>query len=519
MFQASSEEQDVCSQCLSAEFASGELSSEVSHEELVREYAGGSTRRQQARARRMGRAFSSSTAFSMMGKVRCGFAVLLFLICTALFILGDGEQKTFLNQLAQEEQLAISISVCGIAAALLLPSYSRHKLVVGLSSLFIVVMGVFMPSLWHHRTAEVSSAPGSVQEGEATDGESVAEDGRYLKDEELTLFHKLHDEKPRGVHYVVFMRCDIDDSHKMNGTLAFGRMEQSTRNLIKSSLSRLMHGAEVLLNNSRDGNGVIFTIADAPGQRINMEQILKRYGRVYYKDTRRGVYELALESDKVQPGADVDPQARMNPHSARFAEANMKALNSLDSKLVADAARKLASANTQVLRGDICDNLLRTLESPWEAEPDAHQALVEALTVYARKGDTRIVAPLKQYFDQCIKYGRGISSPVVLRLVEEAPEQVVDAVLRLWAANPVAWNEITGKLGVHAEKQMVGFLERPNLPMERISDILTFLHDYGTELSLPVVERYATHEDKTVSAKAEGTASAIRKRVEEARAQ
>ena len=108
---------------------------------------------------------------------------------------------------------------------------------------------------------------------------------------------------------------------------------------------------------------------------------------------------------------------------------------------------------------------------------------------------------------------------MVLRLVEEAPEQVVDAVLRLWAANPVAWNEITGKLGVHAEKQMVGFLERPNLPMERISDILTFLHDYGTELSLPVVERYATHEDKTVSAKAEGTASAIRKRVEEARAQ
>lgn len=514
MFQASSEEQDVCSQCLSAEFASGGLSTEVSHEELVKEYAGGVSRRQQARARRMGRALSSSTAFSMMGKVRCGFAVLLFLICTALFILGDGEQKTFLNQLAEEEQLAISLSVCTIAAALLLPSYTRHKLVVGLSALFIVLMGVFMPSLWHHRTAELSSAPGVVTDAETTEAESVAEEGRYLKDDELTLFHKLHDEKPRGVHYVVFMRCDIDDSHKMNGSLAFGRMEQTTRNLIKSSLSRFMHGAEVLLNNSRDGNGVIFTIADVKGERINMEQILRRYGRVYYKDTRRGVYELALESDKVQPGMAADPQARMNPHSARFAEANMKALASLDAKLVADAARKLAAANTQVLRGDICDNLLRTLSSPWESEPDAHQALVEALTVYAPKGDARIVPPLKLYFDQCIKFGRGISSPVVMRLVEEAPEQVVDAVLRLWAANPVAWNEITGKLGVHAEKRMIAFLERPDLPMERIFDILTFLHDFGTEASLPVLERYISHEDKTVSAKAEGTAASIRSKAE-----
>ena len=517
MFQASSEEQDVCSQCLSAEFASGELSSEVSHEELVKEYAGGASRRQQARARRMGRALSSSTAFSMMGKVRCGFAVLLFLICTALFILGDGEQKTFLNQLAEEEQLAISISVCVISAALLLPSYSRHKLVVGLSSLFIVLMGVFMPSMWHHRTAEVGSAPGVAVDEATSATVSEAEDGRYLKDEELTMFHKLHDEKPRGVHYVVFMRCDIDDSHKVNGTLAFGRMEQSTRNLIKSSLSRFMHGAEVLLNNSRDGNGVIFTIADVKGERINMEQILKRYGRVYYKDTRRGVYELAIETDKIQPGMDADPQARMNPHSARFAEANMKALGSLDAKLVADAARKLASANTQVLRGDICDNLLRALESPWESEPDAHQALVEALTVYARKGDARVVAPLKLYFDQCIKFGRGISSPVVLRLVEEAPEQVVDAVLRLWAANPGAWNEITGKLGTHAETQMISFLERTDLPMNRIFDILTFLHDFGTEASLPVLERYLSHEDKTVSAKAEGTVASIRKRADEAK--
>lgn len=516
MFQASSEEQAVCPQCLSEEFSSGERSVEVSHEELMREYSGGASRRQLARARRMGRALSSDHAFSMMGKVRCGFAVLLFLICVALFILGDGEQKTFLNQLAENEQLAISLSVCVIAAALLLPSYSRHKLVVGLSALFIVVMGVFMPSMWHHRTSDTASVPSTLQEDAVAEEETVVEDGRYLKDEELTLFHKLHDEKPRGVHYAVFMRCDIDDSHKVNGTLAFGRMEQATRNLIKSSLSRFMHGAEVMLNNSRDGNGVIFTIADVKGERINMEQILRRYGRVYYKDTRRGVYELALESDKVQPGLDVDPQARMNPHSARFAEANMKALNSLDAKLVADAARKLAAANTQVLRGDICDNLLRALSSPWESEPDAHQALVEALTVYAQKGDKRVVAPLKLYFDQCIKYGRGISSPVVMRLVEEAPEQVVDAVLRLWAANPVAWNEITGKLGVHAEKQMVCFLERPNLPMARMSDILTFLHDYGTELSLNVVERYAEHEDKTVSAKAAGTVAAIRKRMSEA---
>ena len=52
--------------------------------------------------------------------------------------------------------------------------------------------------------------------------------------------------------------------------------------------------------------------------------------------------------------------------------------------------------------------------------------------------------------------------------------------------------------------------------MARMSDILTFLHDYGTELSLNVVERYAEHEDKTVSAKAAGTVAAIRKRMSEA---
>ncbi len=517
MFQASSEGQDVCPQCLNAEFSSGAATPATNHEELIKEYTGSATRRQQARARRLGRAFASSSAFSMMGKVRCGFAVLLFLICVVLFILGDGEQKTFLNQLEPEAQQVISISVCALAAILLLPSYTRHKLVVGLSALFIVLMGVFMPSLWHHRTAEASSTPGTVQFDEKTATTEAPEQGRYLKDEELSMYIKLHEEKPRGIHYSVFMRCDIDDNHKTNGVLTFGRMEQATRNLIKSSLSRFMHGAEVLINNSRDGNGVIFTIANASGQRINMEKILNRYGRVYYKDTRRGIYELALESDKVQAGVDIDPQARMNPHSARFAEANMKALASLDAKLVADAALKLASANTQVLRGDICDHILRTLETPWESEPDAHQALVEALTVYAREGDSRIVEPLKLYFDQCIKFGRGISSPVVERLVREAPERVADSVLRLWAANPVAWNEITGKLGTHAEQRMVTYLERGNLPLERITDILTFLHNYGTSVSLPAVERYIDNADKTVSTKAQSTAESIRKRQSESR--
>ena len=107
MFRASTESQDVCPTCLNDEFGSGVAATDFGREEFIKENSA-AMRRQQARATRLSKNFRSATAYNLIGMLRCGLGVILFMICVLLFLISDGDEMTFLNQLEYEYQLCIS---------------------------------------------------------------------------------------------------------------------------------------------------------------------------------------------------------------------------------------------------------------------------------------------------------------------------------------------------------------------------------------------------------------------------
>lgn len=510
MFRATRETQEVCSACLEAEFASGVSSTEAQHDENVKEYVG-ARKRQIERAARMGRAFRSRSAYSVVGKVRCGLAMVLFLVCVFFFVISDGEQMTVLNQLDFVYQISISISVAVISSLLLLPSFSRHKIIISSTILLMLTLGATMPLFWNYKVPESTEYTHTVG-SEAALEEAQKQSGRLLTDKDIPAFVDLERTRPGSVHYCIFIRCDMADRNTTDGVLYFGSMEQSTRNLVRSSLSRQLEGAKVEINNSPNGEGVIFTASNVKAERKNISNMLSRYGEVYFSDAARGVYEILLDSDKIKIGEDVDPMMLLDYHRPGFVEANMRALQSLDAKLVAAAADRLAKANVPMLRGDVAHRLAQTLQSSWKTEPATYKALAEALVVYARDDEPQLEPLLWEYFESNLKAGRGVSSTVVARLAQIAPQRMKTPVLKLWQSNPAAWNQIAGLLAAELEPFMISQLSRQDLPVKELTDVLNYIQLYGTAQALPVLSTLESHPDKAVARKVANTISEIQRR-------
>lgn len=510
VFRATQESQEICAECLGAEFGSGVVATDFGRDSVVKSNTD-AMRRQQARADRVGKQLRSSSAFSTMGQVRCGLAVLLFLICVFMFIISDGEHMTFLNQLEYNYQLSISVGVSLVASLLLLPSFSGHKVTIGISWAIMLIMGVNMPNMWHYRVPQTTIYSHNEEEKDVADIAASIK-GRLLTDKELSYFYDLKKTRPRAVHYSVFVRCDAIQEDYAAGVVSFGKMEQKNRNLIRSSLSRMLHGAQVEINNTASGSGVIFTVVNVPDERKNLTTMLGCYGRVYFSDAAEGIYELLLEPDKVSIGEELDTSVLLDPAHPGFAELNMRALRSLNAEIVRAAAKRLADANVNRLRSDICSRLIETLQYPWEAEPDAYNALVEALVVYAPAGEARTIDLLWHYFKENIRNRRGVSNIVVTRLAKDAPERMKDPVLKLWQANPTAWNDIAGILAAELEPVILEQLSKSASDVKVMTDCLNYLEPYGTQKAIPVLEAYVNHQDRAIARKAANTIDAIRGR-------
>ncbi|MBE6435010.1 MAG: hypothetical protein E7030_02265 [Akkermansiaceae bacterium] len=510
MFRASTESQDVCPACLNDEFGSGVAAKDFGREAFIKENSA-AMRRQQARATRLSKNFRSATAYNLIGMLRCGLGVILFMICVLLFLISDGDQMTFLNQLDYTYQLCISLGTALISSLLLLPSFTRHKIVVASFWVIMLSMGATMPSMWHFKVPNVSDYEPETAEEKPGDDAALTS-GRHLTDADLAYFNELKESRTRGVHYSVFVRCDLVKEDVAEGIISFGRMEQPTRNLIRTSLSRLMKGAKVEINNSADGSGVIFTVVNVPDERKNISSILNRYGRVYYSEPAEGIYELLLEPDKVKIGDGYDAAVMLDPLHPSFAELNMKALRSLDAEIVRAAASRLAEANVNRLRNDIAVRIIEALQQPWESEADTYNALAEALVVYAPHGMPQVADILWRYFQNNIRAGRGVSQRVAVRLAQEAPDKMKTPVLKLWQANPTAWNEVAGVLVEFMEPYMIEQLTKKNLSVKDLTHVMNYLQSYGTSRALPALQPYVEHGDKAITRKASNTIDSIKGR-------
>lgn len=494
-FNASTEEQSVCPACLSDEFASVKTSRSVEVNQLVAQNEI-VHRRQVARAERMARTLQSGSAFSLMGKVRCGLSVGLFLICVLIFVIGDSETvKTPINQMEQEYQLYISIGVALISSLFLLPSFATHKFIISISIVTMLSMGVAMPFMWHARVPGIEPQSPTALEGEEEKKETQEEDKtrRFLSDGDLEVFHKTCEERPRETHFAIYL----------------DNQTSSIRSQVRESLTRLMQ-AEFTRAYTR-GSGALYIVTNARGNRSNVARVASRYGRVVYANAGAGIYEVSFSPDKANLVSRYSSEVLSSPQNLNFVSANVSELLCLDPMRVSAAANMLATANVQVLRGDIRDAIVQVLHDPWSSEEETYQALIEALTVYAPRGDREALQYLMAYFNNCRTARKKISPKVTRRLIGEEPAAMVEPIVQLWLDNPLAWNEMLSALGPRAEEVLISRLN-PEADLHLLDSLMKYLSTYGSSKAIPSLEKLLEHPDSLVRHKAGATINDIKSR-------
>ena len=510
MFRASSDSQDVCPVCLNDEFSAGATLSDGS-DDVVAKMQFSAMQRQNARATRLGKRLRVRNPFSLNGRVRCALAVFLFAICVFLFLLSDGEEPTFLNQLEYHYQLCISLGTAIVSVALILPSFSGHKTQVSAAVIVILLMGCAMPTMWHYRVddSEVyTDMPSETQTPEAP----VQNNGRFLDDKELVMFNNAKKNHPNRVHYAVFLRYGVQQEEYPEGKLKYTPYGNDVILLVRSSLSRLLHGANVESLKSETGYGVVFTITNAPGEKQNIAAILSRYGDVYFSDPENGVYEVAFDEKKIMLGRNGQVDQKRDPDHLQYVELNLESLRSLDAETVRAAAVHLANSNVKRLKNDIFHCLLDVLQDPWETAPDTYKALVDALVVFEPENsfDPRVFDILMNYFKFESKRNRDVSLRVVTRMAKERPEEMHDPILKLWIHSPDAWNGVAGVLAEQLEPYMIEQLQLPNIEIAKMLNVLRYLEPYGTVKSIPALRHVSeTATEQTIRQKASDVITTI----------
>ncbi len=498
-FIASTAAQDVCSKCVGEEFAQAGVSSSSVVAETVGEHRR-IQRRQIARAARMRRLLDRDAPFSLMGKVRCALAVVLFLVCLFFFMVGDSDMlKNPVKQLEIQYQLLISVGLCLFASCCLLTSFRDHKFIISMSVIVMMSMGVAMPFIWQK---DVPENQGGVQAGEIRQSEPEQQDGAamegsepvpVLTNDDLAPFRRIHEEHPGQLHYAVYM----------------DNQTTSTRSLVRESLTRLLQAEYTRAFTCH--NGALFVVVNARSQHANMVELLSRFGRIVSSNPEAGVYEVNFSADKANIVSRYSQEVQSSPQNPNFVPANISELMCLDTMRVRAAAQMLTNVDAQVLRTDIHRAILQVLRDPWESEEETYKAIVEALVTYAPRGHEESVQLMRAYFDSCRANGRPLSQKVVERLISENPASMVDPVVQMWSANPVAWGQIIGRLGSHAEDKLLADVSVDS-ELQRLDSTLKYLADYGTEKAIPFVESLLNHSDSLISHKAERTLRAIRNR-------
>lgn len=487
MFRASSDSQDVCPDCLNNEFSAGAALSDVGSD-AVAKLLSSAVQRQNARANRLGKRFRVKNPFSSNGGVRCAFALFLFSVCVFLFLLSDGEEPTFLNQLEYHYQLCISLGSALVSLALILPSFSGHKTQVTVASLVILLLGVAMPSMWYYRVDDSEVYTDELVGAQAP--ETQSQQGGHLFDErDLVQFRNAKKGYPSRVHYAVFLRYSVDPESSQNGRDKYIPCGYDVIHLVNRSLSRLLHGANVENVRSASGYGVVFTVTNAPGEKQNISTLLGRYGDVYFSNPEEGIYEVACDEQKIMSGKNGNVEHRRDPNHPDYVELNLKALRSLDAQVVRVAAEHLANSDVKRLKNDIFHCLIEVLQDPWETSPDTYKALVDALVVFEPEGayNPRVFDLLMNYLKFESQNSRPVSQSVVTRLALEKPEKMHVPVLKLWQRSPEAWNDVAGLLVEQLEPYMIEQLQRSDIKIDEMLNVLRYLDSYGTPKSLPAL--------------------------------
>lgn len=487
----------MCSRCLNDEFAAAPMAATPEVAEVVAQNLR-VQKRQSIRAERMARELKSDSPFGLLGMLRCGLSIVLFLLCMIVFMIGANPHvSTPINQLECEYQYVVSVGCSLVCVALLLPSFNRHRVAVSLVSLVLLVVGSTMPLIWNaDRTEEdtpaAEAAPEPVVNKKAAQAPVRVAQG-VLTRSDLAEFLELCRSRPQQAHYAIYL----------------SDQNSSTRTLVRESLTRLLR-AELTQAYTR-AEGALYVAVNARRPRSEVARVAARYGNVVFSNLEAGVYEVEFDAEKTNLVSPYSSEVLTNPRNPDFVVANISELLCLEPMRVSAAANALETANVQILRRDIRDAVLQALRDPWDAEEETYQSLVKALVVYAPQGDAESVTALRTYFDSRRSMQKSVSPVVVRRLIAEQPEEMVEPIVQLWFVNPLVWNEMISALGSRAEELLLPKLQSET-DLQMLDAVLKYLDSFGTMQAVPTLERLNQHPDSLIRHKAENTLQSIRKR-------
>ncbi len=497
MFKSSSEEMDVCPDCLRVEFSQARP---VEVEE-VRRMNDAALRRQNARAARLREGFQSGSAFSAYGKLRFALGIVIFLVCVFLFLIASGQADAHTTSfLPADSQRPVSAIFCWVAAALVFTSTRTHKWFIYPLVLFFVVAGWFMPTMWNAYNARQRQlaadaiaasgvqADGTAKTQQAKDAEKDPNArGRELTEDDLAIFREKKAEKGSTTNYAIYVST----------------RDAQVRQNIRDAIARLLE-AESCVAYTR-AQGSLFIVSGAAGGSRNISRLVARFGDLNYTNPRDGVYEVAFLPDKVNAVSRYSSEVLVSPSNPTFVSANIAELrNLLDPQRVRAAASALAAADVQVLRKDIHAALIEVLRDPWQTEPDAYEAMVQALVIYAPLGDGDTVDACRKYFFSCRAGNRKPSLPVLERLIDESPDEMVAPIVELWSSNPVEWETILSRLGNRTQERLLSLLGSTE-SLQLIGSILKHLEAHGNADAIPTVRKFIDHPDSLISRTARTT--------------
>ncbi len=499
-FIATREDVTICPDCLKREFAvQAQGLDEEEHAELLAEYKA-SMRRQSARAEEMGGVYASGEAFSIAGRLRFILGIVIFLICSFLFLISDKDGGvTFLAELDEDSQRIFSMILSIVAAVLVATSSVRFKKIARIAALLVLAWGWYLPTMLQAamkekaRLAAEAAAKAQLEiPVEKTDAEEPQE-GAVLTEEDLQVFYTLRTTSHRISHYAVFI--DNQDSR--------------ARSIMRDALNRLLE-AEYTRAYTR-ANGALYVATNVPGERRNISKLLSRFGTVTHAEPAKGVYEVRFDPDKANLVSQYSSDVLTSPMNNSYVTANLSELRCLDPMRVRMSARSLASSNVQVLRNEIRDTLVSVLQEPWSTEPDTYAALVDALVTYCRAGDRDAIKLCYDYFEARRVLKRDVSPDVTHYLIREVPDAMVMPIIDFWCENPIAWADMLNTLGYRVQTPLLERLSSTK-NIRLITTILKYLEDRGTAEAIPAVEPFLDYPDSIIRHSARVTVSAIQSR-------
>lgn len=486
----------VCPDCVKSEFAAAPQIGEEERLSDTSEFRRAS-RRQHDRAMRIRRDLQDDVLFNVSGKLRCALGITIFLVCMFFFMLGDSPTfSTPISRLDIDSQRFISVGICWLAAGLVFISFRRHKLLISIVGIAMMVLGWFAPEIWRYKHVEpLPDEPKKVEKKVRVEPETVAapKPGAVMKPEDLQVFYESRDKNPHMAHYAIYM------THQ----------DSASRSIIRDALTRLLE-AEYTRAYTR-ADGALFVVTNARGGLRNISRLLARFGRVAYAKPEEALYEVSFMPEHANMVCLYSSDVLGNPHNPAFVQANLAEIRCLDPLRVRTAAQTLKNANVRALRKDVHSTLLSVLQEPWQSEQDTHRSLIEALVTYAPAKDKRTIDFCRNYFHNCRSRREPTSAAVMELLIREVPEEMVAPVVEMWSVNPVAWNSILASLGDKAEDEIIALLSKTE-KLQLISTILNYMGEYGSAKSLPAVEKLTQHPDSIISHAAKNTLETLKQR-------